>query len=515
LKSTFRFDILRPMQMHHTIFRRIARTALFGSLIVSLSHPGFAGLRDLRESIVKIHVTLQQEDFLQPWQARSLLNSNGSGFIIKGKRIMTNAHVVSDARFIEVQREGDPRKYPATVAFIAHDCDLAILHVKDSAFFNDTLPLAFGRSLPTLNDSVLALGYPMGGDRLSLTKGVVSRIDYNLYAHSTVDSHLVMQVDAAINPGNSGGPVLFDNKVVAVAFQGIMGAQNIGYTIPLPVIEHFLKDIEDGTYDGYPELGVVHLESRNPALRADLGLPTGISGIVVAYVDPFGAAAGLLKPRDVILSIDGNTIADDGSVGLDGNSVEYAEFIERKQCTEKIFFTVWRDRKTAAVIVPLTRKPDPFIFRQTYDRQPEYVVTGGLVFCPLSRGYLATLGSELNTPAAQRLLYTSRYAKLDNLHKGRRQFVVLAGRLPHPINTYCATHLNQILASVNGQPIREIGDLPAALKKASGGFIVFRFEGNDNPLILESGMLQKSDLEILAQYNIPHSVHIEKQEIAQ
>ncbi|MEI6789095.1 MAG: hypothetical protein WCL49_11520 [bacterium] len=330
-----------------------------------------------------------------------------------------------------------------------------------------------------------------------------------------MDSHLVMQVDAAINPGNSGGPVLFDNKVVAVAFQGIMGAQNLGYTIPLPVIEHFLKDIEDGTYDGYPELGVEHLESRNPALRADLGIPTGISGVVVAYVDPFGAAAGLLKPRDVILSIDGNTIADDGSVGLDGNSVEYAEFTERKQCTEKIFFTVWRDRKTAAVIVPLTRKPDPFIFRQTYDRQPEYVVTGGLVFCPLSRGYLATLGNELNTPAAQRLLYTSRYAKLDNLYKGRKQFVVLAGRLPHPINTYCATHLNQILTSVNGQPIRDIGDLPEALKKSSDGFIVFRFEGNDNPLILESGMLQKSELEILAQYNIPNPAHIEKQEIAQ
>lgn len=503
------------MQTPHTVLRKVVLAAVVCGLAVSLPESGFAGLRNLRESIVKIYATVQQEDFLQPWQARALMRGNGSGFIIKGKRIMTNAHVVSDARFLEVQREGDPRKYPAQVVFIAHDCDLAVLKVKDEAFFADTRPMAFGSALPSLNDTVLVLGYPMGGDRLSLTKGVVSRIDYSLYSHSTVDSHLVMQVDAAINPGNSGGPVLFNDKVVAVAFQGIMGAQNLGYTIPLPVIEHFMKDIEDGTYNGYPELGVESLESRNPALRADLGLPDRVSGIVVAYVDPFGAAAGLLKPRDVLLSIDGNSIADDGSVGLDGNSVEYSEFIERKQCSEKIFLTVWRGRKTEAVIIPLTRKPDPFIFRQTYDRQPEYVVTGGLVFCPLSRGYLATLGNELNTPAAQRLLYTSTYAKLDNLYKGKKQFVVLAARLPHPINTYCASHLNQILASVNGQPIRELADLPEALKKDAGGFIVFRFEGNDNPLILEAGLLQKSDREILAQYNIPTPTHIEKQEIKQ
>jgi S1-C subfamily serine protease len=503
------------MQISKTVVRTPLLTAVLCGLALCLPQSGFAGLQSQRESIVKIYATVQQEDFLQPWQPRAMMRGNGSGFIIKGKRIMTNAHVVSDARFLEVQREGDPRKVPAEVEFIAHDCDLAILKVKDEAFFADTRPLSFGKSLPSLNDTVMVLGYPMGGDRLSLTKGVVSRIDYSLYAHSTVDSHLVMQVDAAINPGNSGGPVLFNDKVVAVAFQGIMGAQNLGYTIPLPVIEHFMKDIEDGTYDGYPELGVEHLESRNPALRADLGLPAGISGIVVAYVDPFGAAAGLLKPQDVLLSIDGNSIADDGSVGLDGNSVEYSEFVERKQSNEKIFFTVWRDRKTAAVIVPLARKPDPFIFRQTYDRHPEYLVTGGLVFCPLSRGYLATLGNELNTPAAQRLLYTSTFAKLDNLYKEKKQFVVLAGRLPHPINTYCASHLNQILASVNGQPIRELADLPEALKMDTGGFIVFRFEGNDNPLILEAAMMKESDGEIMDQYNIPRPSHIEKQEINQ
>jgi len=482
------------------------------AIALGLPMIGLAGLDQQRQAVVKIYVTIQQEDFRQPWQSSPPMSGTGSGFIIKGKRLMTNAHVVSDARFIEVQRDGDTRKYPATVKYIAHDCDIAILEVNDETFFEGTKPLAFGSKLPNLNDAVMVLGYPMGGGRLSLTKGVVSRIDYSLYAHSTVDSHLVMQVDAAINPGNSGGPVFFNEKVIGIAFQGITASQNIGYTIPLPVIEHFLKDIEDGTYDGYPELGVEHLGTENLALRANLGLQKGVTGVVVAYVDPFGAASGFLKPGDVLLSIDGHPIANDGSVRLEGNSVEYSEFIERKQCTESVAFTLWHDNKTDSVLIPLKRKPDPFIFRQTYDQKPEYIIAGGLIFSTLSRGYLATLGSELNTPAAQHLLYTSRYAKLDNLFKERTQFVLLTGRLPHPVNTYCASHFNQVLSTVNGQPIHRLSDITEALIKPVSGFHIFKFEGNDDPMIMDADMTTKADAEILAQYSVPSPSYIKAQE---
>lgn len=507
LKYGSRSAILPPMPFHRTSWICPGRLGhlLLAAWLAAAHVPatGWGGLTRQREALVKIMVTVQQEDFLMPWQSKPPASGSGSGFLIKGRRIMTNAHVVSDARFIEVQREGDTRNYPATVAFIAHDCDLAVLTVEDDAFYDGVNPLTFGTTLPALNDTVLVLGYPMGGDRLSLTKGVVSRIDYSLYSHSTVDAHLVMQVDAAINPGNSGGPVLFNNKVVAVAFQGIMGAQNLGYTIPLPVIDHFLRDIEDGTYDGYPELGVEHLETSNPALRARLGLPPGAGGVVITMVDPFGAAAGCLANGDVLLTIDGYPIAVDGSVRLGDNHVEYTELIERKQCGERVRFTVWRNRATEALVVPLTRKPDPYIFRQTYDEKPEYVIAGGLVFSPLSRGYLATLGTELNTPTAQRLLYTSRYVKIDKLWKGRNQFVVLASRLPHPLNTYCGSHLNQILASVNNHPVSRLADIPDGLRQSSGGFHVFRFEGNDNPLILNATLVARADREIMAQYGIP------------
>ena len=121
---------------------------------------------------------------------------------------------------------------------------------------------------------------------------MVSRIDFRPYSHSRVDSHLVIQIDAAINPGNSGGPVLQDDKVVGVAFQGLREADNTGYIIPVPVIKRFLKDVEDGKYDQYVDLGATEFQLFNPAMRKALNLPENAKGVMIASVTPEGACDG-------------------------------------------------------------------------------------------------------------------------------------------------------------------------------------------------------------------------------
>lgn len=92
---------------------------------------------------------------------------------------------------------------------VAHECDLALLSVEDESFFNDLKPLDIMSDLPQLQDPVLVLGYPEGGDTVSFTQGVVSRIEVLSYVHSYNDL-LALQIDAAINPGNSGGPVFIN-----------------------------------------------------------------------------------------------------------------------------------------------------------------------------------------------------------------------------------------------------------------------------------------------------------------
>lgn len=466
------------------------------------SAPAAQNKSEVSKSVVKIYSTIQKRNYAMPWQSYHPLQASGSGFFVGKKRILTNAHIISDARFLRVQKEGDDVYHNATVAYVGHDCDLAILTVEDDSVFEDIRPLQFSETLPSINDEVSVYGYPLGGTRISVTRGVVSRIDYSLYSHSGVDSHLVLQVDAAINPGNSGGPVLYNGKLVGVAFQGISDAENIGYAIPIPVVRRFLADVADGKYDGYPELGVRPMLMQNDAMRNLLGLPDDLSGVAVSYLDPFGAGTGVLRTGDVLLSIDGHGIRNDGTVMLAGTPTDFHELLERKQRGDSVEFSVWRGGKQEKIAVPLLNRYDPFSNRNIYDEDPRYFILGGLVFSPLTTDYLRTLGNEAGTISGQQLLYYSQYAKPDGLYTNRDEFVVLASRLPHRVNTYLHSFVRGVVSSVNGASVRNLADIKAAAGKPEGGFHVIRFDGMDRPLVMDVGAVRAADPEILQTYGI-------------
>src|SRR5262249_7030516 len=156
----------------------------------------------------------------------------------------------------------------AEVESIAPGIDLAVLKLEDESFFEKRPPLPRKAELPEVKDAVMVYGYPTGGTSLSITKGIVSRIEVVAYGHETWGVRI--QIDAAINPGNSGGPALADDKMIGLAFSGLRGADNIGYIIPTEEVELFLKDVADGKYDGKPNM-YDHLQTlENDALRKSL-----------------------------------------------------------------------------------------------------------------------------------------------------------------------------------------------------------------------------------------------------
>src|SRR5437764_4273231 len=274
----------------------------------------------VQKSLVRITATSVEPDYKAPWNSGGIQRGVGAGFVIDGNRIMTNAHVVSNSRYLTVEREGDPNKYPATVQFVAHDCDLALINVASAEFYKNMVPLNFG-GIPELESTVSAYGYPIGGQRMSVTTGIVSRIDFQLYTHSSIDSHLAIQISAQINPGNSGGPVMQNSKVIGVAFQGYSGdvAQGVAYMIPTPVIRRFLTDIKDGHYDKYVDLGITFTKLQNPAQRHFLGLKDDDRGVLVGTVIAAAPAANSLQAGDVLLAIDHHPIAADATVEFEGS----------------------------------------------------------------------------------------------------------------------------------------------------------------------------------------------------
>src|SRR6202042_2938298 len=194
----------------------------------------------IENSVVKVFATMRYPDAFKPWTKQAPTEITASGVVIEGKRILTNAHVVLYASQVQVQANQAGDKISATVEAVAPGIDLAVLKLEDESLFDTHAPIKRAAAVPQIKDAVLAYGFPAGGTSLSITKGIVSRIEFAPYGYSV--SGLRIQIDAAINPGNSGGPAVVGDNMIGLAFSALNNAQNIGYIIPNEEIELFLKD---------------------------------------------------------------------------------------------------------------------------------------------------------------------------------------------------------------------------------------------------------------------------------
>src|SRR5437762_371677 len=451
----------------------------------------------IQKSLVRITATEVAPDYRAPWNAGMLGRGVGAGFVIEGNRIMTNAHVVSNSRYLTVERDGDPNKYQAKVLFVAHDCDLALITVDSPNFYKNMLALKFG-GIPELESTVSAYGYPIGGERMSVTTGIVSRIDFQLYTHSSIDQHLAIQISAQINPGNSGGPVMQNAKVVGVAFQGYSGdvAQGVAYMVPTPVINRFLKDVSDGRYDGYVDLGITYGKLQNPAQRKFLGLKDDDRGVLVETVVAAGPCAKILQPGDVLLSIDNHPIASDGNVELEGERVEMPEVVERKFKRGNVKFDIWRDKQSTSGSVQLDTVPPYLMQSHKYDVRPRYVLYGGLLFQPLSLDLL-----EAYQPGDLRLRHFFDFYVNDQIYLEHPDVIVLTNILPDPINTYLSAYRGGIVDEINGKKILTLDELAKAFTD-SQDWLVIRMIGDGPPLVLDRKQVEAARERAMTRYNV-------------
>jgi S1-C subfamily serine protease len=478
------------------LFRTIAATSF---VAISAALPAAAQPADVYPSVLRIEAATQVPDYSTPWSAGNFSRGIGTGFIIGHNRILTNAHVVSNAEFLLVTVHGSPEKYPAKIEFIAHDCDLALLSVEDFSDFKDFPVFELSDAIPVLESEVRTIGYPIGGDRISVTRGVVSRIDFQPYSHTRIDSHLVIQIDAAINPGNSGGPVVQDGKVVGVAFQGLRQADNTGYIIPTPVVRRFLKDIENGSYDHYVDIAISDFQLVNPAMRRALGLPGNSRGVLVTNVVPTGSSDGHLLPGDVLMAIDGLDIDSTGMVDLDGDKVTYQEVVERKFAGDIIELRVLRDGTWFDLQVEL--KPLDWARKMHavhYGKKPRYVVFGGLVFQPLNTNLFA---SAKFTDVTVRRLYTDYVNK--GLFQEHRDVVILTRVLGDAINSHLGEFEGRAVQRINGEDVTDLTHAKTLLDGGpDGGFHVIELFGATRPIVLPASGIAEANARVSRNYGI-------------
>jgi S1-C subfamily serine protease len=453
-------------------------------------------------SVVYIQVYRSPADWSTPWRQEQVSAVSGSGFFIEGGRILTNAHVIADTRQILVRRPDQANPYVATLETAGDDCDLAVLRVADPAFASGLRPVPFG-AVPQVGARVLTYGFPLGGQDVSSTAGIVSRIESRPYVHSGADSHLVVQTDAAINPGNSGGPVVQDGKVVGVAFQGYPGAENMGFFVPIPIVRHFLENLKDGRYDGFPDSGLDTMPLISPALRRERALPAGRGGVVVERVAPGGSFDGVLRPGDVLLSVQGLEVADDGTIRLGEARVNFEHAIDMMQVGQQARLEVWRDGKVESLTTTARRIARYDRQRNRYGVAPRYVVYAGLVFMDLELELLKTLGRNWPQTASRDLVWDHVFREAERPDEADRNVVVLTRVLRHAVNSQMAVNPPAGIETINGRRILSLSDVLDAFASNHDRFHVIRFEGQAGIEALDREQAEAAHPQILKQYAIP------------
>ncbi|KAK9842029.1 hypothetical protein WJX81_004728 [Elliptochloris bilobata] len=461
------------------------------------------------DAVIKVFCVHTEPNYSLPWQRKRQYASTSSGFLVSGPEgerwLLTNAHSVEYSSQVKVKRRGDDQKFLAEVLAVGTECDIALLTVADPAFWEGVTPLVFG-ALPRLQDGVAVVGYPIGGDTISVTSGVVSRIEVTSYVHGSTEL-LGVQIDAAINSGNSGGPVFNDRgQCCGIAFQSLAGsdAENIGYVIPTPVIQHFLTDFKrNGRYSGFPVLGVKWQRMESAALRASHRLAAGQKGVLVRSVAPTSPAAGTLRAGDIIMRFDGIQVACDGTVPFrTGERISFHYLISQKYTGDQVRLDVLRVGQTVELSVRLA-SPDALVPLHLGGLGPSFLITAGIVFTVCCEPYLQSeYGADYVSESPVKLL--------DRLLHGQRQVadeqvVVLSQVLACDATLGYEELYNVQVLRFNGEPVLNLRHLAQLCLACTAPFMRFDLD-YDEVVVLHTEAARAATSEILELHSIPAPV---------
>ncbi len=467
---------------------------LFAAAVPALAGP--------EEAVVRVIAAPTLPKPGQPWlKPAAAGEGGGTGVVIEGKRILTNAHVVMYSPNVYVQARPGDDKFEAKVQVMDRDIDLAILTVKDERFFAKKPALARLDRLPRVQDGVTVYGFPIGGNDMSVTKGEISHIDFKTYGYRGTGT--VIQISAPINPGNSGGPAVVGDKMVGVIQSVILGAQNIGYIIPNEEVEIFLSHIKDGRYEGkaIDATRTAFYTTENEALRRKLKLDPSVKGILV-QPPPRAPADYPLKPFDIVTKIGEHTIDNTGKVQLANGLRAYFQYlIPRLAKDNSVPLTVWRGGQSLHVLLPVTTRDNRLI--PSYAGEAlAYFIHGPLVFAPAradDMGSYYRMNPFFYTDNSP--LVTRSYDLVQ--FPGEELVVVSARMFQHKIAKGYGDPVGKVVESVNEVRIKNLRHLVEVLRNCTDEFVTFHFADEwTEVLVFDRQEMERATEEILEDNGI-------------
>ncbi|XP_057483409.1 protease Do-like 9 [Actinidia eriantha] len=444
------------------------------------------------KAIVEVCCTSAEPNGLCPWKTTEY-NYTGSGLIIEGRRVLTCAHVVEYHTAVKFKPYKSNTWYIATVLSVAPECDLAMLTVSDGEFWKEVEPVEFLGGMPEFGNELTIMDYKTGRLAVSVIPGSAATVKMTRYS-LCFTKLMAISLNAPITEGNYSGIVFNERgRCVGVLFQ----YSSISfYAVAVPVINHFIEDYDkNGAYTGFPSLGIMWQKMENPNLRLSKKIERNEQGVLITEVKPNYPESEILRPYDIILSIDGINIANDGTVLLGHQQwIDFTYLITQKYKGDTVAIEVLRDSKKYEFIMQLSTRKQ-FKPANIDGRPHSYFVIGGLVFVTFSPQYLQCVGHKVlnREEGILQALYEERVVLSKLLHDE-----VNIGYDDEGIEGY------QLLA-FNGQPVYGLKNLVMMVKGCNEEFLEFILE-NYKKIVLQTKSARERTPYILKMHGIPSSM---------
>ena len=425
---------------------------------------------DLTKSVVRINSTSQSWNPGQPWEKTPPQHLRSLGAIVAPGQVLTTGEMVADATYLELESPDGSRTAQAEIVAVDYEANLALLTVKSDeereSFFADTKPITLAEP-PSIGDEMQMFQVEDNGTTLQ-TSGTLQSVEV-LASFLPNQSFLTYLVKASMQGAASSFslPVLQGDSLAGILLSYDSDDQ-ISDVLSVDVISHFLANAKDGTYAGFPSLGIAVSRTEDPSFRKFLKLTPGQGGLYISTVRVGGAAdlAGI-KKGDVLLSAAGFPIDKRGYYQHPHyGSVFWGHLVRGESTTgDEIKLGILRDGEPMEITAILTREEpeDHLVPDYRFDRAPNFLVKGGLIFQELSRPVLEAFGKDWSSRAPLNLL--DAYENPEKYEDKAERIIFLSGSIPTPATVGYEGLRNLIVKKVNGIEIDSMKTLIEAFDK--------------------------------------------------
>ncbi len=459
-----------------------------------------------RRSVVGLEVTYQMWDEDRPWAKTTPQSRSGSAVLLKGFYLLTDAQMVDHATLIQLATFGRTRKVEPEIVAVDPELNLALLRISDPDMLDGLEPIGLAESTPTSGTVLMAR---WRRQQLEIAASRITRFEVRRgWGGGVEHAFLYMRTDMA--GGGWGEPVFADGALV-----GITESQSdlVSRALPVEILRPFIERAKaPGPYAGFPALGVMWQTNSDSAVSRFLGQEGEPRGILIRQV-PFGTSAcGVLKPRDILLELDGQVLDAEGYyLHPRFGRLRFGQHLaENHNLGDTVNVRVLRDGKERELEMTLRGYPSSLdLIPYQRQGQPPYVIAGGLVIRELDVPYLKTWGENWTKNAPINLLHYFTLYREGQTRDSRRKVVIMMV-LPSSYNVGYQYTRDAVIDSINGRSIDSIADVVKALEAPLNGFHVFELTPTSSrrQIVLDAATFHAATAEILEEYGIPSALHL-------